>query len=68
MALHFVCFKIVSFVIICVYGLDMTNMSTIPVVIGVNGLWPLAYTIVGLIIPAAIRNLYDRIIIKIKKV
>lgn len=67
MALHFVCFKLVSFLIINVYGLDIANMATIPVVYGISGLWPLAYTIVGLLIPTVIRSIYDSIKLMILK-
>lgn len=59
MALHFVCFKVVSFIIIKVYDLSMTNMATIPVVIGSGGLWVLAYVLVGLGIPTGTRYIYD---------
>lgn len=59
MALHFVCFKLVSYVIIEVYNLELSNMATIPVVIGIGGLWAVAYTIVGLSIPTGIRYIYD---------
>ena len=37
----------------------MINMSTIPVVIGISGLWAVAYTIVGLSIPTGIRYIFD---------
>lgn len=59
MALHFVCFKLVSFIIIKVYNLEMINMSTIPVVIGISGLWAVAYTLVGLSIPTGVRYIFD---------
>lgn len=65
MAIHFVCFKLVSYIIIQVYGMDMINMATIPVVIGVSGLWPIVYTIVGLSIPTVVRCLYDSVKINI---
>ena len=67
MALHFVCFKLVSLIIIKVYNLDMINMSTIPVVIGISGLWAVAYTIVGLSIPTGIRYIFDISKAKIKQ-
>ena len=67
MALHFVCFKLVSFIIIKVYNLDMINMSTIPVVIGIGGLWVIAYTVVGLSIPTGIRYIFDVVKTKIKQ-
>lgn len=66
MALHFVCFKIVSFIIIKIYNLEMTNMSTL-VVWGIGGLWPVAYAIVGLSIPTGIRYIFDISINKIKQ-
>lgn len=66
MALHFVCFKIVSLIIIKIYNLEMTNMSTL-VVFGIGGLWSLAYIIVGLGIPTCIRCIFDICKNKIKQ-
>lgn len=60
MALHFVCFKLVSYLIIVRYQLDMSNMATIPVVENAAGFWWIAYTAVGLVIPIAIRWLYEK--------
>lgn len=60
MALHFVCFKIVSYVIIAVYGLEPTHMEDIPVVFGVGGLWWILYVIVGLSIPVVVRMTFEK--------
>lgn len=68
MALHFVCFKIVSYLIICVYHLDMTAMANIPVVFGIEGAWWILYTLVGLVIPVVIRSIYDVVRLKIKEI
>lgn len=60
MALHFVCFKLVSYLIIVRYQLDMSNMATIPVVENIAGFWWIAYTVVGLTIPIGVRWLYEK--------
>lgn len=60
MALHFVCFKIVSYIIINVYGLDLSHMGDIPVVFGIGGFWWILYVIVGLLIPVVIRILFEK--------
>ena len=67
MALHFACFKPVSYIIIRIYDMDIDNMLTIPVIYGVSGLWPVAYVAAGLAIPAAVRCLYDRVKMRIVK-
>ena len=59
MALHFVCFKLVSIVIIQMYNLDIVHMGDIPVVFGISGCWWIMYTIVGLAIPTLLRIGFD---------
>ncbi len=51
MALHFMIFKLVSVIIIGVYGLPITRLAEYPVLMGVGGGWWLAYTAVGVAIP-----------------
>ncbi len=61
MALHFLCFKIVSFIIIKSCNLDMAHMADIPVVLGVSGIWWLLYVISGLGMPILFRTGFNRL-------
>lgn len=60
MALHFVCFKIVSYVIIAVYGLEPGHMEDIPVVFGIGGFWWILYVMVGLSVPVVVRMIFEK--------
>ena len=62
-ALHCLCFKIVSFIGISVYGMDIRYLAASNSLLK-DGLWWIAYTIVGITVPL----LLDFIYLKIKKV
>lgn len=52
LALHFLCFKIVSFFIICLYDLPVSRLAEFPVFQDYAKIgWWLAYWVVGLIVP-----------------
>lgn len=51
MILHFISFKIVSIAIISIYGLDIQRVAEFPV-INIEGLWFVAYTVIGILVPS----------------
>lgn len=51
MALHFMVFKMVSFIIICCYTLPIERLAEYPVLMGVGGGWWLLYAVMGILIP-----------------
>lgn len=55
MALHFLCFKLVSLIIIKVYHMDMKHLADYPVIIGIGGAWWVLYTVVGCLVPTVIK-------------
>lgn len=49
---HFLCFKLVSWLIICLYGLPIVRLAEFPVIQEYSSQgWFVAYFIVGVIIP-----------------
>ena len=60
---HFISFKIVSLIIIVIYGLPIVMLSEFPVLGGysVGGYWML-YSIVGIVLPLMLVRLFKRII------
>lgn len=61
-ALHFLCFKIVSFVGVLALGMDSYMIASFPVLFQ-NGAYWLAYTVVGITLPL----LADALYLKVKK-
>lgn len=55
MALHFLAFKIVSFVIVIIYQLPVTRLSDYPV-IEAGGVWWICYTLAGVIVPVILKS------------
>lgn len=53
MALHFICFKLVSIMQIEIYKLPLYMLGKFPVIDGSNGWW-LLYTIFGVLLPAGL--------------
>lgn len=51
MALHFMVFKLVSWMVILVYNLPISRLAEYPVLLGVGGFWWLLYTAVGITLP-----------------
>lgn len=56
-ALHFLCFKIVSYLGIVYYGMDQRYLAAFPYLFK-NGLWWLLYSIVGIVVPLGIDWVY----------
>lgn len=59
-ALHFLAFKLVSEIIVLSRHLPVDALATLPVITG-EPLWWLAYSIVGLLVPYALKRAYDRL-------
>lgn len=53
---HFLALKIISLIAILYYGFDIAQLSSHPVIKDLAGLWWIAYTIVGTIVPILIAN------------
>ena len=60
LALHFLCFKLVSLLAIKVTGLSAGMLAEFPVIPGLGGAWWVLYSIVGLLIPGLISLLVPR--------
>lgn len=59
--LHFICFKLVTLVVILLRGDDILLLASFPQLDGAeNGLW-IAYTIVGVILPLVINGGYQHV-------
>ena len=56
--LHFLCFKIVSFIGVVIYGKPLFLIASFPVYFE-GGLWWLAYTIAGVSVPILIGWIYS---------
>lgn len=54
MCLQFLSFKIISLIIIVVYRLPIECLAQYPVINDINGLWWLAYAIVGCLVPVLV--------------
>ena len=57
LAMHMVCFKLVNLVIILVSQYDMVYMAAYPIITN-DGLWWLLYSVVGVVLPLFIQNVY----------
>ncbi len=54
MALHFLAFKPISYLFIKIYSLDISYLAHTPVVkLSMPDIWPIIYTISGMLLPAA---------------
>lgn len=63
--LHFLSFKIVSFIIVSLYDLPSFCIAACPVLICSTGVWWLAYIFVGVMVPVLLGVIYNRFIGKI---
>jgi len=59
MCLHFLAFKCVSLIIIWIYRLPMERLAEYPVILGINGIWWLAYTICGCTLPVLVVKIFE---------
>lgn len=59
-ALHFLCFKIVTLIGIMVYGLDIRYLAASNELFK-DGLWWLLYTVIGIVVPLLIDYIYLKI-------
>lgn len=59
MCLHFLAFKCVSLIIISLYHMPVERLAEYPVVNGVDGLWWLAYTLCGCLLPVLAVKIYE---------
>ncbi|MBO7577381.1 MAG: acyltransferase family protein [Prevotella sp.] len=58
---HFLAFKLVSLLIVMVFGLQFARLAELPVIHGFSIIgWWILYTIVGISIPLLVRYLYER--------
>ena len=64
--LHFLCMKIVTYIVCLVYDLPMYCLAGFPNVYGNIGLWWLAYTAVGVIVPVFLYDIYIKLLSSIK--
>lgn len=60
MSLHFLCMKVVALVIALVYGLPSFCIAAFPNLHGEWGLWWVAYSVVGVVLPLALDVLYGK--------
>lgn len=65
MCLHFLAFKCVSLLIIWVYHMPVERLAEYPVINGVGGLWWIAYTICGCLLPVLAVKLFEAVKSKI---
>lgn len=65
MCLHFLAFKSVSLIIIWVYHMPIERLAEYPVINDVNGLWWIAYTVSGCLLPVLVVKLFEIIKCKI---
>lgn len=65
-ALHFLCFKIISALAVTIYGMEKYMIAAFPVLI-LPGFWWIAYTVVGLFVPLFLRNIVMANISKFKE-
>lgn len=61
MALHFLAFKVVSFVAVKYYGFPVDRMADYPVLLGVDGAWWILYAIVGVSLPTIYKFFIDKV-------
>ena len=61
MCLHFLAFKCVSLIIISLYHMPVERLAEYPVVNGVDGLWWLAYTLCGCLLPVLAVKIYETV-------
>lgn len=60
---HFLSFKIISLVIVLVYGLETARLAELPVIKNLSmTFWWVVYALIGIIVPLLIRYLYESII------
>ena len=61
MILHFAGFKLVSFLVIKVWGLPIDNMAEHPVIHGLSFPWQMLYIMIGIGMPLMLEVIYNRI-------
>lgn len=61
LALHFLCFKLVSLLKIYLYGLPLEDLSQFPVIFEYNSYFWILYSIIGIFIPLLLENIYNNI-------
>jgi len=64
LSMHMICFKFVNWIIIYTTDLNDIYMAAYPIITN-DGLWWIAYSVVGLTIPLFIQHLYNTIKIKL---
>ena len=65
MCLHFLAFKCISLIIIMVYHMSIERLAEYPVINDVNGLWWIAYTVSGCLLPVLVVKLFEIVKCKI---
>ena len=61
LALHFLCFKLVSLIKIYIYGLPIEYLSKFPVIEEYNSYMWILYSIIGIAIPLLVEHTYIKI-------
>lgn len=59
MALHFLAFKLVSWIIVMIYNLPVERLADYPT-INIGGLWWILYVVVGVLVPYMCKNAYNK--------
>ncbi|WP_052357133.1 acyltransferase family protein [Xylanibacter brevis] len=68
LALHFICFRMVSFMIVMISNIDSAYVAQHPVIHGIslsgNSYWWLLYSAIGICVPLLLNNILRRIVTK----
>ena len=67
LALHFLCFKIVSLAIICFYNFPIEQLAKFPTIKDLSGWW-IAYLIIGVMVPIVSLNVVKKFINMIRNI
>lgn len=60
MALHFLCFNIISYIYCCYNHIDLSEVQSFPVIANV-GYWNIFYVLIGVFVPIGLRWIYNSI-------
>lgn len=65
MALHYLSFKVISFIIIKIYNYPISALAQYPVITGIKG-WFILYTLAGIFIPISLTYIYRKLKLRLK--
>ena len=69
LALHFLSFRFVSYMIVLLFGIDMVHVAEHPVIKDVNiphSNWWIFYCVIGIVLPLLINRVWQMVIDKLK--